>query len=1019
MKRIILFIGTLLSILTLLLAVLPSLFKEDLKKLAEKTVNEQIQGSFQMADFGVSFFTYFPRATLELEGVKLIGEGPFRKDTLFQADKVFLLANPFSLLGSSPAINKVVVESPKVHAIVLEDGTANWDIVGSADPDSESDTENDSEVVFNLNAYELKNATIRYEDATYPMDVLVTGVDHSGTGAFTSVEYDLNTFTQAEALTVNYAGINYLKKAVVDAKVLTHILAKEDMLITLKENEILINDLPINLNGEVLYKPDEMELDLSFASTEEAEISSLYSLIPGVYTESYNNLISEGGLSFNGLVKGVYSENKYPGFKVNLDVDDGKLKYPQLPKDISGIQLDLQVDNPDGNLEKTQIDIQKLEANLGDNPIYAKMLIKGLEEMLLEGIIKAKLDLGSLAQSLPLEGNELKGLFEVDASIDGLYSAAQERFPKVEAIMSMDNGYVKSFDYPEAELENLTFHATLKNPDGKMENSVFTVPDFAFILGGKPVEGNLSVDHFEDPHYKLGARGEIDLEKIMKIYPVEGMELSGNLVVDRFQTEGVLSDVEAERYGSLPTSGKMRISDLYYAQAELAHPLSIEKGTASFTPARLEMEGVKGKTGNTDFEASGYLENYLAYVLGESKLLKGVWAVQSNQVNINDWMLETEENPSSIPDSSDAYEEIVIPDGVELLVQAQVDKLVYKDLDISNMNGIVEVTEQSVLMDQVQFNLLNGQVGMRGSYQTIPLQDPAFAFDLKVDQMGFSEAAQHFDLVRRYAPVADYIQGLFNTNFSIQGFLNENMYPVLENINSAGLFEIIQGKIIDLPVLQAISTKTKLKDLNTLSLENVVGHFSIEDGSLVVEPFDFAYRDMNFSIGGQQKLTGAMNYSFAVDLPTGKPGEAVFTALSDMAGAPIDQERVAVTLNLGGTFKNPQISGLGTNAGEEIKGQVVDALKDKLEEKTGKAIDLGSDSTSVVEAAQDSLGKIAEQKKDALKDSLAAEMEAKQGEIHDKIDKTLEEKLGKDTKGKLEELKDKVDLPFLKKKKKK
>ncbi len=1019
MKRLFLIIGILIVLLVAALALAPSLFKEDIQKLVSSSINEQIDGTFELGELGLSFFTHFPQATLTLEDVKLIGKGEFRKDTLFQADKLFLLASPFSLLGNAPSVNKVLVDDPKIHAKVLEDGRANWDIALSSDSLTTEEEAGDSDFVFNLKAYEIHNAEIIYEDATYPMDVSMKGVNHEGTGAFTASEYDLNTFTDVADITVNYAGINYLKNAIVDAKVLTHIVSETDMLIQLKENEIMVNDLPLTVSGSVLYKPEEMDLDLSFASAEEANVKSIYSLIPGAYSQSFQDIISEGELNFDGTVKGIYSEARYPGFSVDLDVKDGTLKYPQLPKDISGIQFDLQVDNTDGALENTQIDIQRLEANLGNNPIYAKLLIKGLEDMLMKGLVKAKLDLGSLAQSLPLEGNELKGLFEIDANIDGLYSEASGSFPKVVANMSMEQGYVKSVDYPEAELENLTFHAQLNNPNGRMENTVFDVPDFSFELGGKPIAGSLHVDHFEDPHYKLAAKGELDLDKVMKIYPVEGMELSGNIVIDQFQTEGKMSDVEAERYSQLPTSGKMVISNVSYAQEGLEHPVTIEQGTASFTPAKLEIQGVRGQAGETDFEASGYLEDYLGYALGESETLKGVWAVQSNQVNVNEWMLESEEvDPAQIPDSSETYEVLEIPEGIDLLIQAQVGSMKYKDLNLTNLNGIVEVTEQAVLMDQVNFNLLDGQVGMRGSYQTLPFQDPAFAFDLKVDQMAFVKAAQNFDLVRRYAPVSDFIQGVFNTDFSIQGFLNENMYPILENINSAGLFEILQGKIVDLPILEAISNKTKLKEVNNLSLKNVVGHFSIEDGSLIVEPFDFAYQDMKFQVGGQQKLTGGLNYNFTVDVPTGQPGEAVFTALSDMAGTQINQDRVEVTLTLGGTFAQPQVAGIQTNAGSQLKDQVVDAVKDKLEEKTGKALDLGTDSTSVVEAAQDSLKKVAEQQREAIKDSIAAEMEAKQEEIHDKIEKTLEEKLGEETKGKLEELKDKVDLPFLKKKKK-
>ncbi|MEM6629836.1 MAG: AsmA-like C-terminal region-containing protein [Bacteroidota bacterium] len=1018
MKRVLIVLAVLGALLVALLAFAPRLFKEDLRKLTVSTIDQQIKGSFYLGEFGLSFLKQFPNATLDLEQVILVGEEKFSRDTLIQADRVSLLVSPFSLLGKNPSIRKVIVKNPKVHAIVLADGSANWDIAVESEEVAEESAES-SDYQFNLDAYELQNATIHYEDATYPMDLWATGVNHSGNGAFTSVEYDLNTLTDAEELTVTYAGVTYLKQAIIDAKVLTHIRAEEDMLIQLRENEIQVNDFPLSVSGEVLYKPEEMDLDLVFASTDNATVSSLYSLIPGVYREGFEEVISEGELSFDGTVTGRYSESQFPGFTTDLTIVDGTIKYPQLPKDVSGIQLDLHLSNADGNLEETEIEIKSLEAKLGDNPLYAKMLIRGLEKVFLQGTVKANLDLGTLAQSLPLEGNELKGQFDIDASFDGVYDEGAETFPQVSANMSMEEGYVRSADYPEAELTDLTFHANLSNTDGKMENSRFDVPDFAFNLAGRPIQGSLIVDHFEDPHYQVAAKGGLDLEQLIKLYPVEGMTVKGALEIDQLQAEGYMSDVEAERYEKLPTSGKVRISNLYYAQADLAHPVSISRGEATFTPKRLEMEGVSGKAGGTDFEANGYVDNYLAYALGNSDKLKGVWAVKSQQVNANDWITESEiDGSTAVPDSSEVYEVFEVPEGIELLVQAQVGSLQYKDLTLSNVNGILEVVDQSVLMDQVTFNMLDGEVGMRGSYQTLPYQEPAFAFDLDVDQMEFTQATQYFDIVKQFAPVANFMEGFFNTNFSIQGNLNENMYPVLENITSAGLFEILEGKVANLPILNAISEKTRLKNINALGLKDVVGHFAIEEGNLIVEPFDFSYQGMNFTIGGKQNITGALDYSFSVDVPTGKAGDAVFTALSDLAGGEINQDTVELTLGLGGTFNSPQLSGVSTNAGKEFKDQVANVLKDKIQEKTGKTVDLGNDSTQVVEAIQDSLKKEANRQKEAVKDSIAAEMESKQGEIKDKIDKALEEKLGEETKDKLKDLKDKVDLPFLKKKKK-
>lgn len=60
----------------------------------------------------------------------LKGTGEFANDTLVQAGEVTAAVNLFSLFGDSGYdISKIFIEDTRLHAIVLPDGRANWDIM--------------------------------------------------------------------------------------------------------------------------------------------------------------------------------------------------------------------------------------------------------------------------------------------------------------------------------------------------------------------------------------------------------------------------------------------------------------------------------------------------------------------------------------------------------------------------------------------------------------------------------------------------------------------------------------------------------------------------------------------------------------------------------------------------------------------------------------------------------------------------------------------------------------------------
>ncbi|MCB0854182.1 MAG: outer membrane integrity protein, partial [Bacteroidetes bacterium] len=530
-----------------------------------------------------------------------------------------------------------------------------------------------------LNEYRLNNARIVYEDATLPMKAEIIGLNHSGSGNFTLDVYDLVTKTSAEKLTVVYDGVKYLNKIKLDADVEMKIDMEKDLRIDLKNNLIAINDLQVALEGWVAMPGDNIDMNLVYKA-QNTSFKSILSLVPGIYTESFADVKTDGSLAFDGGVKGTYNETQLPGFFVNLNVANATVQYPDVPKPITGINMDMKVNNEDGNLENTIIDIQALHADFGSNPIDAKVWVKGLENIQVKGHVNANLNLDEVMAMYPVEGTDLKGKFKLDATADGTYNEARGTFPKVNAVMDMTEGYVKNAEYP-AELTKLNFHATLLNEDGSLEKSIFDIPNFSFLLDGEPIEGKAHVENFDNPHYQVNASGSLDLEKLMQIYPIDSMTLKGRMIVDQFATSGKYSDIEAENYTNLASSGTIEIQNLEYTDYYLPHPVTVESGKASFTPSRLEFTDAKGKLGSSDYQVSGYFSNYMAYALMDNQKLKGKMTLNSRKMDLNEWMEEEESTATSGANSEESELEVFpVPDNLDIELDANIGQVIYDDL---------------------------------------------------------------------------------------------------------------------------------------------------------------------------------------------------------------------------------------------------------------------------------------------------------------------------------------------------
>jgi hypothetical protein len=99
-------------------------------------------------------------------------------------------------------------------------------------------------------------------------------------------------------------------------------------------------------------------MDIKFKSPTN-DFKDILSLVPGIYKKDFANIKTSGEAAFNGFVKGIYSPQQMPAYDVNLEVRNGSFQYPDLPKPVKNIQLDLHAVNPDGISDNAVLDISK------------------------------------------------------------------------------------------------------------------------------------------------------------------------------------------------------------------------------------------------------------------------------------------------------------------------------------------------------------------------------------------------------------------------------------------------------------------------------------------------------------------------------------------------------------------------------------------------------------------------------------------------------------------------------------
>ena len=640
LKWTLIIIGGLFALILIAAIILPILFKDDIKAAVEKELAKSVNADVVFDDFSLSFFRHFPNITAQLKDLGVINRAPFDGQVLFATEEFEVEVNIMDILfGDQLQVKGISLIRPVINIKVNEDGKANYDIaIPSADTaavESES-----GDFSFGIDHWEIVEGDVSYDDRTLPYLLVIKGMNHSGRGDFTQDVFYLYTHTVADTVTTSFDGSEYLtnKRAEIDA---TLTISEEYSKYEFKENSLKINDFAMSFDGWLKMNENDFDMDLSFKSPENS-FKSLLSIVPGMYTQDFGKIDTKGDLAFNGAVKGKYSEKQMPAFNLNLQVKDAMFKYPDLPTAIDNINVDLLVDNKDGVVENTVIDLKKLHLDFGANPVDARALVTKMYPTNVDATVAAKLNLAELNKMFPMEGLEMKGNYAVNLSAKGVYDSLKKVIPAIDASMSLANGYVKSKDFP-LPIQNLHFTSNIKNSSGKMEETTIDVNDLSMVMDGEKIAADLLLRNLDDYTWDLKVNGGVDLEKITKVFPVEGMALSGKVKAN-IQTKGKYSDVQAERYDRLPTSGTASLANFKYTSKDLPYAVTLSQASMAFDPRKIDLQKLDGKIGRSDFSVNGSVLNYLAYVFGDNNVIKGNVNLSSNLLDLNEFMSDTEKD---------------------------------------------------------------------------------------------------------------------------------------------------------------------------------------------------------------------------------------------------------------------------------------------------------------------------------------------------------------------------------------
>ncbi len=509
-KKILKILGVVLVLLVVVVAAAPFLLKGKIVDIIKNKVNENVNATFDFAEADLSLFASFPNAEVSMQGISLINKAPFEGDTLFAADKIELklaIRELFKSAAEPIAMKSFTIEGLQVNVQVDADENASYDIAKEIGG-QETTTENEpGSFTLALESYTITNATIVYDDRASGMRFELSEMQHSGTGDLSLETSELATKTEALVSFV-MDSTNYLDKNKIKLDALIGIDLKESIYTFLK-NEALVNQLPLVFEGFVKLNDNEtQEVAISF-KTPSSDFKNFLAVIPEVYSKNIENVTTTGNFMLEGKFNGIVDETHIPKFEIKINSDNASFKYPDLPKSVRNVFIDVDVINTTGITEDTYVNIDKLSFMIDDDKFN---MVAKIAELMGNTKVNAHIDgsmnLANIKNAYPVPADlDLKGILNADITTAfDMASIEQKRYENTQTSGKLE---LRDFEYASEETPNpiklkstaLTFNPTtvtlneLNGSTGKTDfNATGTIHNLlGFMFNNEKVEGNFDL----------------------------------------------------------------------------------------------------------------------------------------------------------------------------------------------------------------------------------------------------------------------------------------------------------------------------------------------------------------------------------------------------------------------------------------------------------------------------------------------------------------------------------------------
>ncbi|TDX00445.1 AsmA family protein [Dinghuibacter silviterrae] len=536
--------GISIGSLLVLMFFLPVLFPGFVSTKIKAWASHAIVGELNFSKARLSFFNHFPSLTLTLYDFSLKGSAPFQNDTLVAADQVALGVNLASVFSKSIDINEIYLTKGNIHVLINEKGEANYNVYKSDTTTKAASSSDTSGASLKIQRIQLDGTDLVYDDRSIPLLITCDNLNYLGKGNLAQDIFDLESNIQVDTFDLDYNKQHYIGSKRLGADLVTRINTKSLSFI-FEKNDLRINSLPVQLKGRFDFLQEGYSMDFQLNSNA-TNLHDIFTALPPEYAGWLDSTDLRGDATMGASLTGKYNSKTgaMPDLDFHMTVRNGYVNNNKAPKPIEHVFLNLDSKIPGLNPDSFFVHIDSLYFTLGQGYFSSVLRLKGLNAPSLFAHVRTSMDLGDWDRAFGLAPYDLKGRLTLALDADGQYATKVVRkglreldtvvtsIPSFRLNAALDDGSFKYARLPKA-VEGIALRLSADCPTHNYRDMHLGLDSLRARVLSDVLDGRLKANYASGAlALDGGLHSVLHLSDIPQFYPLDSLELAGNLSTD-------------------------------------------------------------------------------------------------------------------------------------------------------------------------------------------------------------------------------------------------------------------------------------------------------------------------------------------------------------------------------------------------------------------------------------------------------------------------------------------------------